>query len=154
MEVATINKNKQKFTFQRNVAIVGVILFIGKLIAWHLTNSDAVFSDAMESIVNIISAFMGLYSLYLAAQPKDENHPYGHGKVEFVTSGVEGSLIIFAGIMIIVEAVDSLLHGNTLKKLDYGILIVLATAIINYLMGYFSIKKGERENSVVLISSG
>jgi divalent metal cation (Fe/Co/Zn/Cd) transporter len=73
---------------------------------------------------------------------------------EFVTSGVEGSLIIFAGIMIIVEAVDSLLHGNTLKKLDYGILIVLATAIINYLMGYFSIKKGERENSVVLISSG
>ena len=154
MEVATINKNKQKFTFQRNVAIVGVILFIGKLIAWHLTNSDAVFSDAMESIVNIISAFMGLYSLYLAAQPKDENHPYGHGKVEFVTSGVEGSLIIFAGIMIIVEAIDSLLHGNTLKKLDYGILIVLATAIINYLMGYFSIKKGERENSVVLISSG
>ena len=154
MEVATINKNKQKFTFQRNVAIVGVILFIGKLIAWHLTNSDAVFSDAMESIVNIISAFMGLYSLYLAAQPKDENHPYGHGKVEFVTSGVEGSLIIFAGIMIIVEAVDSLLHGNTLKKLDYGILIVLATAIINYLMGYFSIKKGERDNSVVLISSG
>ena len=154
MEIATINKNKQKFTFQRNVAIVGVILFIGKLIAWHLTNSDAVFSDAMESIVNIISAFMGLYSLYLAAQPKDENHPYGHGKVEFVTSGVEGSLIIFAGIMIIVEAADSLLHGNTLKKLDYGILIVLATAIINYLMGYFSIKKGERENSVVLISSG
>ncbi len=154
MEVATINKNKQKFTFQRNVAIVGFILFIGKLIAWHLTNSDAVFSDAMESIVNIISAFMGLYSLYLAAQPKDENHPYGHGKVEFVTSGVEGSLIIFAGIMIIVEAVDSLLHGNTLKKLDYGILIVLATAIINYLMGYFSIKKGEKENSVVLISSG
>ena len=63
-------------------------------------------------------------------------------------------MIIFAGIMIIVEAVDSLLHGNTLKKLDYGILIVLATAIINYLMGYFSIKKGERENSVVLISSG
>ena len=154
MEVATINKNKQKFTFQRNVAIVGVILFIGKLIAWHLTNSDAVFSDAMESIVNIISAFMGLYSLYLAAQPKDENHPYGHGKVEFVTSGVEGSLIIFAGIMIIVEAIDSLLHCNTLKKLDYGILIILATAIINYLMGYFSIKKGERENSVVLISSG
>ena len=97
---------------------------------------------------------MGLYSLYLAAQPKDENHPYGHGKVEFVTSGVEGSLIIFAGIMIIVEAVDSLLHGNTLKKLDYGILIILATAIINYLMGYFSIIKGERENSVVLISSG
>ena len=153
MEVAK-STNKQKFIFQRNVAIVGVILFIGKLIAWHLTNSDAVFSDAMESIVNIISAFMGLYSLYLASQPKDENHPYGHGKVEFVTSGIEGSLIIFAGIIIIVEAVDSLLHTNALKKLDYGIFIVLGTAIANYIMGYISIQKGKKENSIVLISSG
>ena len=153
MEVAR-STNKQKFIFQRNVAIVGVILFIGKLIAWHLTNSDAVFSDAMESIVNIISAFMGLYSLYLASQPKDENHPYGHGKVEFVTSGIEGSLIIFAGIIIIVEAVDSLLHTNALKKLDYGIFIVLGTAIANYIMGYISIQKGKKENSIVLISSG
>ena len=153
MEVAK-STNKQKFIFQRNVAIVGIILFIGKLIAWHLTNSDAVFSDAMESIVNIISAFMGLYSLYLASQPKDENHPYGHGKVEFVTSGIEGSLIIFAGVIIIVEAIVSLLHTNALKKLDYGIFIILATAIANYLMGYISIKKGEKENSIVLISSG
>ena len=153
MEVAK-STNKQKFIFQRNVAIVGVILFIGKLIAWHLTNSDAVFSDAMESILNIISAFMGLYSLYLASQPKDENHPYGHGKVEFVTSGIEGSLIIFAGIIIIVEAVDSLLHTNALKKLDYGIFIVLGTAIANYIMGYISIQKGKKENSIVLISSG
>lgn len=145
---------KSRLTFQRNVAIIGVILFIGKLIAWHLTNSDAVFSDAMESIVNIISAFMGLYSLYLAAQPRDENHPYGHGKVEFVTSGVEGSLIIFAGIIIIVEAADSLLHTNALNKLDYGIFIVLGTAIANYIMGYISIEKGKKENSLVLISSG
>lgn len=143
-----------RFSFQKNVAIVGIILFVGKLIAWHLTNSDAVFSDAMESIVNIVSAFMGLYSLYLAARPKDENHPYGHGKVEFVTSGVEGSLIIFAGIIIIIEAFDSLLHTNSLKKLDYGIFIVLATAIANYIMGYISIQKGKKENSLVLISSG
>lgn len=153
MEVAENTKN-HKFTFQRNVAIIGIVLFIGKLIAWYLTNSDAVFSDAMESIVNIVAAFMGLYSLYLASRPRDENHPYGHGKIEFITSGVEGVLIIFAGFMIIVEAVDSLLHGNVLKKLDYGIFIVLATAIINYLMGYISIQKGKKENSVVLISSG
>ena len=148
------NSSKSNFSFQRNVAIVGIILFIGKLIAWHLTNSDAVFSDAMESIVNIIAAFMGLYSLYLAAKPKDEDHPYGHGKVEFVTSGIEGALIIFAGVIIIVEAADSLLHGNEPKKLDLGILIVAATAVINYVMGYISIKKGIRENSQVLQSSG
>ena len=150
----TQNNSKTNFAFQRNVAIVGIVLFVGKLIAWHLTNSDAVFSDAMESIVNIIAAFMGLYSLYLAAKPKDLDHPYGHGKVEFVTSGIEGALIIFAGIIIIVEAVDSLLHGNIPEKLDWGILIVALTAAINYLMGHISIKKGIKENSLVLQSSG
>ena len=146
--------NKNNFTFQRNVAIIGILLFLGKLIAWRLTNSDAVFSDAMESIVNIIAGFMGLYSLYLAAKPKDEEHPYGHGKVEFVTSGVEGALIIFAGIIIFIQAIDSLLHGNIPKKLDWGMLIVALTAGINYLMGYISVKKGIQQNSLVLQSSG
>lgn len=148
------NKSKDKLVFQKLIAAFGIILFIGKIIAWKLTNSDAVFSDAMESIVNVISAFMGLYSLYLAAKPKDEDHPYGHGKVEFVTSGIEGALIAIAGIMIIYEGVHSLIVGKVLNKIDLGIWIIAATAIINYLLGYISIKKGKAENSVVLISSG
>lgn len=145
---------KQNFKFQRNVAIAGIVLFIAKLIAWRLTNSDAVFSDAMESIVNIIAAFMGLYSLYVAAKPKDEDHPYGHGKVEFITSGVEGTLIIFAGIVIIVQAANSLLSQNVPSKLDWGMAIVAATAVINYVMGYISLQKGLKEKSLVLQSSG
>ncbi|MEJ8591316.1 cation transporter [Riemerella anatipestifer] len=145
---------KNKFTFQRSIAFIGVALFVGKLIAWHLTNSDAIFSDAMESIVNIISAFMGLYSLYLAAKPKDHDHPYGHGKIEFLTAGAEGVLIIFAGILIIVQSANSLLNQNTLQKLDWGIAIVAITALINYIMGYISYQKGKRENSLVLMSSG
>lgn len=149
-----LNSPKNNFNFQKTVAIIGIVLFIGKLVAWHLTNSDAVFSDAMESIVNIIAGFMGLYSLYLAAKPKDNDHPYGHGKVEFVTSGVEGALIIFAGIIIIVQAVNSILNGNIPKKLDWGMLIVALTAAINYLMGYISVKKGIQQNSLVLQSSG
>lgn len=146
--------NKDKIGFQKIIAVFGVILFIGKIIAWKLTNSDAVFSDAMESVVNVISAFMGLYSLYLAAKPKDEDHPYGHGKVEFVTSGIEGALIAIAGIMIIYEGINSLVVGKVLNKLDWGIWIIAATAVINYLLGYISIKKGKDENSLVLISSG
>ncbi|KFF08949.1 cation diffusion facilitator family transporter [Chryseobacterium luteum] len=146
--------NKDKIAFQKLIAAFGLILFIGKIIAWKLTNSDAVFSDAMESIVNVISAFMGLYSLHLAAKPKDEDHPYGHGKVEFVTSGIEGALIAIAGIMIIYEGVNSLIVGKTLSKIDLGIWIIAATAVVNYLLGYVSIKKGQAENSLVLISSG
>ncbi len=149
------NKNNASvLIFQRNVAIVGVLLFLGKLAAWYLTSSDAVFSDAMESIVNIIAAFMGLYSLYLAAKPRDKDHPYGHGKVEFVTSGVEGILIAVAGIIIIVQAISSLLEHSIPEKLDWGIFIVAATAVINFVMGYYSYKKGVRENSLVLQSSG
>jgi cation diffusion facilitator family transporter len=151
---AEIQNGNNKIGFQKLIAAFGIILFIGKIIAWKLTNSDAVFSDAMESIVNIISAFMGLYSLYLAAKPKDEDHPYGHGKVEFVTSGIEGALIAIAGVMIIYEGVNSLIIGKTLSRIDTGIWIIAATAVINYLLGYISIKKGKRENSLVLISSG
>lgn len=147
-------KEKRNFAFQRNVAIVGIILFIAKLIAWRLTNSDAVFSDAMESIVNIIAAFMGLYALYLAAKPKDDNHPYGHGKAEFITSGIEGALIIFAGLIIVVQAINSLLSKNIPSKLDWGMAIIAATAVINYIMGYISYQKGIKENSLVLQSSG
>lgn len=145
---------KSRFSFQRSIAIIGVFLFVGKLLAWYLTHSDAVYSDAMESIVNVVSAFMGLYSLYLAAKPKDQDHPYGHGKIEFITSGIEGVMIIFAGIMIIVEAVSSLLNHNQLKDLDWGIGIVFAVGLINYYIGYLSVKKGKRDNSLVLISSG
>lgn len=147
----SINSN---IAFQKWIAVVGVLLFVGKIIAWKLTNSDAVFSDAMESIVNVISAFMGLYALYLASKPRDDNHPYGHGKVEFVTSGIEGSLISIAGLMIIYEGTNSLISGKIINKIDWGIWIIAATAVINYILGYISIQKGKAENSVVLISSG
>lgn len=144
----------KKLYFQRNIAIIGLVLFIGKLIAWLITNSDAIFSDAMESVVNIIAAFMGLYSLYLASKPKDYDHPYGHGKVEFITAGIEGLLIIFAGILIIIQSMNSIIKGNYLQQLDWGISITLFTAVVNYIMGYISYQKGKRENSLVLMSSG
>jgi Predicted Co/Zn/Cd cation transporters len=137
----TQNTSKTNFAFQRNVAIVGILLFVGKLIAWHLTNSDAVFSDAMESIVNIIAAFMGLYSLYLAAKPKDLDHPYGHGKVEFVTSGIEGAADYFCRGHHHCAIRRFFASRECSKKLDWGILIVALTAAINYLMGHISIKK-------------
>lgn len=147
-------EQNSSIAFQKWIAAVGIILFIGKIVAWKLTNSDSVFSDAMESIVNVISAFMGLYALYLGGKPRDENHPYGHGKVEFVTSAIEGSLITIAGVMIIYEGTNSLLTDKILNKIDWGIWIIAATAIANYVLGYISIQKGKAENSIVLISSG
>ena len=92
---------KENFLVQKWVTVLSVVLFILKITAYYLTDSLAILSDAMESIVNIVAGFIGLYSLYIAAQPRDENHPYGHGKAEFISAAAEGSLIIAAGILII-----------------------------------------------------
>ncbi|WP_315818065.1 cation diffusion facilitator family transporter [Paraflavitalea speifideaquila] len=122
--------------------------------AYFLTHSVAILTDALESTVNVTAGFIGLYSLYVAAKPRDENHPYGHGKAEFLSAAVEGTLIGVAGLIIIYEAVDNLLHPRPLQKLDYGIILVALTAIINFSMGYYSIKRGHKNNSLALIASG
>jgi cation diffusion facilitator family transporter len=142
------------FKVQRLVAIVAVVLFILKVIAWWLTQSVAVLTDALESTVNVVAGFISLYSLYVAAKPRDKDHPYGHGKAEFVSAAVEGSLVAIAGFVIIYEAIDNLIHPHKIQKLDTGMMIIAITAIINYTMGWYAINTGKRNNSLALIASG
>ncbi|HWQ25263.1 MAG TPA: cation diffusion facilitator family transporter [Chlorobaculum sp.] len=145
---------KQNFNFQKIVAGTGVLLFIVKLGAWYLTNSVAILTDALESTVNVTSAFIGLYSLYVSAKPKDVHHPYGHGKVEFISAAIEGTLISLAGLLIIYEAVKNFMEPQPIGKLDYGIILISITAIINYLVGTLAVKQGKNNNSLALIASG
>ena len=72
-----------------------------KIFAYYLTHSLAILTDALESIVNVVAGFIGLYSLYIAAKPSDSDHPYGHGKAEFISAAVEGGLIVSAGLVIL-----------------------------------------------------
>lgn len=146
--------SKENYNFQKIVAIVGVALFITKIVAWYMTSSVAILTDALESTINVTAGFIGLYSLYLSAQPRDANHPYGHGKVEFVSAAIEGTLISIAGFVIIYEAILNLRDPHELKQLDYGIILVAITAAINYGVGYVAVKKGEKNNSLALIASG
>ncbi len=145
---------KQNFSFQKIVAATGVVLFVVKLAAWYLTGSVAILTDALESTVNVTSAFIGLYSLYISAKPKDTRHPYGHGKVEFISAAIEGMLISCAGLLIIYEAARNLGDPKPVGQLDYGILLITATAIVNYFVGALAVKKGKRNNSLALIASG
>lgn len=149
-----MTKEKQNFRIQQWIVLVAVLLFAVKIVAWYITQSVAILTDALESTVNVIAGFIGLYSLYVAAKPKDEDHPYGHGKAEFVSAAVEGTLILVAGFVIIYEAINNFIHPHQIQKLDYGILLVAATAVINFLVGYFSEKKGRKNNSLALIASG
>ncbi len=139
---------------QKLLVVVSVALFIIKIAAWYITNSVAILTDALESIVNVIAGFVGLYSIILSSKPKDKEHPYGHGKVEFLSSAIEGILIIIAGIVIIYEASNNLFHPHELKKLDFGIILIAITAIINYVVGQYCYVKGKKENSPILMASG
>lgn len=130
------------------------MLFLTKIIAYQYTHSLAILSDALESIVNVIAGFVGLYSLYVAAKPRDLDHPYGHGKAEFVSAAVEGGLIVAAGIMIIYETVMNFLQESPLQKLDTGLILVGATAIINYIAGAVCIRIGKKNTSLALQASG
>lgn len=144
----------ENYRIQRLIVAVGVGLFLLKLAAWWLTNSVAIFTDAMESIVNVVSGFIGLYSLHLSAQPKDNNHPYGHGKVEFVSAAIEGTLISVAGLIIIYEAVNNLKHPHELGQMDLGILLVAVTAAANFGLGEMAVRRGTGSNSLALIATG
>jgi cation diffusion facilitator family transporter len=148
------NNAKENLRLQSWICGVGVVLFIIKIIAWYITDSVAILTDALESTVNVVSGFIGLYSLYLSAQPKDQNHPYGHGKVEFISAGIEGALITLAGFIIIYEACLNIFHPHNISQLDYGIALVIVSAIVNYVVGFFAIKKGEKNKSLALVASG
>lgn len=147
-------QNAEQIKFQRNVTIIGVVLFIAKIIAWRLTNSVAVLTDALESTMNVIAGCMGWYSLHLSSKPRDANHPYGHGKIEFLTAGIEGGLIFFAGVAIIYEAILNFAQSHNIQKLDIGLGIIAISAVINYAMGYYGIRLGNQKNSLPLISGG
>ncbi|MET0635909.1 MAG: cation diffusion facilitator family transporter [Chitinophagaceae bacterium] len=139
---------------QKWVAVISVLLLIVKFAAWHITSSVAILTDAWESIVNVMAGAIGLYSLYVAAKPKDADHPYGHGKAEFVSAAAEGSMISVAGVLIIYQAIQQLVHPVMLKKLDTGIWLVAGAGFLNFLLGYWCVKVGRRNNSLALIASG
>ncbi|MEO8770543.1 MAG: cation diffusion facilitator family transporter [Ferruginibacter sp.] len=149
-----MNTATQNLKIQKGIAVISVILFLVKIIAWYITNSVAILTDALESIVNVIAGLIGVYSLYVSAKPKDIDHPYGHGKVEFISAAIEGTLILVAGLIIIVEAINNLRHPHAIQKLDFGIYLVAGTAIINYVAGTICVNAGKKSNSLALIASG
>lgn len=149
-----MDPRKENLVTQKIVVAVAILLFSIKIFAYFITSSISILTDALESIANVGAGFIGLFSLYIAAQPKDKNHPYGHGKAEFLSAGVEGSMIIIAGGTIIYASIHSILYPHPIKKLDFGMILIAITAVINFLVGYISIYRGKKNNSLALIASG
>lgn len=139
---------------QKWIVAFGLLILCGKFLAFYLTNSVGILTDAMESIVNVTAGLISLYSLGWAAQPKDKQHPFGHGKMEFISASIEGLLIAIAGGLIVREGIVRLFEPATIGKLDIGIVVVAVTGAMNYVMGWYSIRIGKRHNSIALVAGG
>lgn len=125
-----------------------------KFYIYHLTGSSAILSDALESIINVVASAFAAVSIWVAAKPPDADHPYGHGKIEFFSAGFEGALIIIAAIGIFKTGIDHLLTPFELPHLGMGLFLLLATGLVNLLLGYFLVRIGRRTASLTLVADG
>ena len=120
--------------------LLGGFLIMGlKIVAYFLTHSNAVLTDALESIINIITGIFALFSLYYASQPKDEDHPYGHGKIELLSAGFEGGLIFISGVLIIAKSIHGFFQPPTIHSLDIAAILSLLAGAANFIMGKYLI---------------
>jgi cation diffusion facilitator family transporter len=134
--------------------ITSLILLFAKFGAYYLTDSKAVLSDAIESIINVVTAAFLMLSISVSSKPVDENHPYGHGKIESFSAGLEGGLIIIAALIILVEAVPVFFTPHPPKNLGTGLYILSGAGIINLIVGAYLLRTGRKYKSDALSADG
>ncbi len=134
---------------------VGFIGFGLKVTGWLLTGSDGVFSDALESIVNIVASIGAFLALRYAERPPDEEHPYGHGPMEFVSALFEGVLVAVAGMVILTHCAESIYRGRApIERIDLGLILVAASALLNGVAGFALLRVGRAIGSAALEGDG
>lgn len=153
-EIATGGEERARLRAGFISLAVSMVLLAAKYQAYRLTGSTAILSDALESIVNVVAAVFAIGALIFAGRPADRNHPYGHGKMEFMSAAFEGGLIAFAALVIVYEVVVSLIHGVELRALDLGLTIVLGAGLVNLALGYYLVRAGRRYDSLTLLADG
>jgi cation diffusion facilitator family transporter len=138
-----------------NLAI-SLLLVTVKFAAYFITLSQAVYSDAMESIANVVGAGFALYAIRTAHRPADQDHPYGHGKVEFFSAGLEGAMIILAAVLIFVQVLSSFTYHNTgvLHSLDVGLILVAFGIFVNGGLGFTLFRRGKKTSAMSIEASG
>jgi cation diffusion facilitator family transporter len=133
------------------LSIVAAVVTMGvKFLGYFLTGSVGLFSDAAESVVNLIAALVGLWAVTLAVQPADEDHTYGHTKSEYFSSGAEGALILVAAIIIAAEAIPRLLHPQAIEQAFVGLAFSVFGAVINGVLAWFMLREGKKQRSITL----
>ncbi|HHU09219.1 MAG TPA: cation transporter [Intrasporangiaceae bacterium] len=125
-----------------------------KMAAYYVTGSVGLLSDAAESVVNLVAAFVALIALHIAAKPPDDKHHFGHSKAEYFSAAVEGVMIFVAAIVIVVAAVRRFLHPQELEQVGIGLAISVAAAVVNGVVAIVLIRAGRAHNSITLEADG
>lgn len=146
------NKKLTRYAWLSIAAALATIVL--KTLAWLLTGSVGILSEAVESIVNLAGAAFALVMLSYAARPADEGHPYGHGKAEYFSSGFEGMLILFAAGAIIYAACFRLLHPEPLEQLGLGLFVSTLASVLNFATARILLGAGKRHESITLEADG
>ena len=146
--------NRTKIRTMKFVLVSSIALMVLKFWAYFITDSNAILTDAIESIVNVIAGSFALYGVYYAAQPKDENHPYGHGKIEFLSAGFEGGMIALAGIAMFFKGIAAFFAKEEVHEAGTGAILSAIAGIINYFLGKLLLKRGRKMNSDLMIAEG
>ena len=135
---------------------VGIALLAIKFTAYFITKSTAIYSDAVESIANVLGSSVALYALVVAHRPADKDHPWGHGKVEFLSAGFEGGLILLAAVFIVIRTLDALWTGEMLREqaLDAGLWLIVLAAVVNGVVGIMLLRTGQKRGSMTLEADG
>jgi cation diffusion facilitator family transporter len=149
METARLLRQAAYIAFTMSLLLLTV-----KFIAFFLTGSKAVLSDAIESIINVITGAFLVVSITVSTQPVDENHPYGHGKIEAFSAGFEGGLIVIAGIMILFEAVPAFFIPRQPRNLGIGMVILFGAGAANMLTGSYLLHSGKKLKSDAVAADG
>ncbi len=130
--------------------VVALLTITLKTLAWWLTDSVGLLSDAMESLVNLASAMFGLLMVTIAARPADDDHPYGHHKAEYFSSGFEGVLIIVAALAIIWAAVHRVFSPQPLEQLGWGLALSVLSSALNGLLAWVMFRASREHRSIAL----
>ena len=133
--------------------LVSFLSLVAKLAAYFITDSTTAMSDAAESVVHVFAVGFVLYGFFLSIKPADEEHLYGHEKIEFLSVGVEGAVIILAAFSILFFSIQNLVTGFELENLDNGMVLVGLAALINLGLGLYLKKVGRDENNVMVKSN-
>ena len=143
--------NRASLTRFAWLSIGAALLTIGlKTVAYLITGSVGLLSDAVESLVNLIGGIMALAMLTVAARPADEDHAYGHGKAEYFSSGLEGGLILVAAVSIAIAAGMRLITPKPLHEVGFGLAVSVAASVVNLVVALVIMRAGRKHNSITL----